>query len=137
MMRVDANCTIRNSDLRKYTTPGLGGVGSSTKSHGSGRRGSFRNKSLRQLKRNNEAWEDTLRSSANGVILNYEQRIRELEGDSGLRGGKESPRSLQEVPGALVRDRVIGSTITRVPSAPSTGDRMRQRTSLQHSLLSL
>lgn len=136
MMRVDANCTIRNSDFKKYTTTGLGGANSSSRT----RIGSFRSKATtlldRQLKKSDCSWDEKVKSSGQGVILNYEQRIKEIEGDrynkGHSNGGKESPRSLQNMPAVVsgVHERVLG---TRVPSAPTTDRRL----SLHHSLLSL
>ena len=114
LMRLDANCTIRNSDFKKYSG-----------SNAIQQAGKLADQRLR-VDGQDYYWEGKAKSSAMGVIANYEQRIKEIE--QGPRcTGKESPRQLRE------RLFSCNGSYTRVPSAPS------HRRTLSHnlSLLSL
>ena len=113
LMTLDANCTIRNSDIQLYSNDSVYRAG----------------RLCRQKLRVDRDWElGRAKATAMGVVANYEQRIKEIEDPRSIAGKPESPKQFY-----TQYNRFNRSISTRVPSAP-LGKRP-----LQHnvSLLSL
>ena len=88
-MRLDANCTIRNSDIKKHQHNTV-----------------FRNGSVRLPRQKmgfDKRWERRVRSTGAGLVANYEQRIKEIEGNHSPLERRISP---------------FTTDTTRIPSAP-------------------
>ncbi len=115
-MRMDANCTIRNSDIKKFQR-NLPNAGS--------RKGSQSFDPKSRLHEN--GWHRRVRSTGMGLVANYEQRIKDIKDNP-----PQSPLERKINPWTT-DECLIGKDTVRIPSAPL------ERTILTHnlSLLSL
>ena len=100
LLRLDANCTIRNADMKKLSE----NIGDQQK--------------LDKLSQHSQlklqgGWYEKAKSTALGVVTNYEQRIQEIE-----KMQNAAQRTENELMSHYLHNKFHSDSPTRIPSAP-------------------